>query len=109
MYGHHFTNAPVLLGNQCHNFFCGSSQHIPTGGTGTVHLPGDAAHMEQPPGPQQSSGQPLTPVEGSSGVLTGPLHCQTSQRAGWVSKTTAQCQHLRQGWRGHGHRTGGAL
>lgn len=109
MYGHHFTNALALLGNECHKFLCGKSQHIPTGGTGILHLPGDAAHMVQPPGPQQTFGQPLTPAEGGSGVLTGPLRCQTSQRAGWVPKMIVQPRHLRQGWRGHDHRTEGVL
>lgn len=107
MYGHHFTNAPVLLGNQCHK--CDSSQRIPAGGTGILHLPGDAAHMVQPPGPQQTFGQLLTPAEGVSGVLTGPLHCQTSRRAGWVLKMTVHPQRLQQGWRGHDRRTEGVL
>lgn len=44
-----------------------------------------------------------------AGGLTGPLHCQTSRRAGWVPKMTVQPRHLRQGWRGHGHRTEGVL
>lgn len=109
MYGHHFTKALVLLGNQCHQILHGRSQRIPAPGTGILYLPGDAAHMAQPPGPQQTFGQPLAPAEGGSGVLTGPLHCQTSQRAGWVPKRTVQPQHLRQGWRGHDHRTGGVL
>lgn len=109
MYGHHFTNVVVLLGNQCHKFLrihSVSQQEaqaycISQGMLHTRYSLQDRAG--------QTFGQPLTPAEGGSGVLTGPLHCQTSRRAGWVPKTTVQPQHLRQGWRGHDHRTEGVL